>query len=91
MDDIYEERPSHDFADGFVAGVIIGKEFGSTDSGADENGLSVNNEARWRDFAPKKTGLAGLIGGIVRINTFLYIIVSLGILVVLGIAALFNP
>ena len=88
MDDIYEERPSHDFADGFAAGVILGKEFGSSTDGADEDGLYVNNEARWKDFAPKKKGLSGLIAFIVRVNTILYIAVSIGILVVLGIIEL---
>ena len=88
MDDIYEERPSHDFADGLVAGVIIGKEFGQSTGGPDEDGLYVNNEALWEDAAPPKKGLSGCIASIVRINTFLYIAVSVVILVILGIIAL---
>ena len=88
MDDIYEERPSHDYADGFAAGAIIGKEWGGQVGEPDENGLYANNEALWDGFAPKKKGLSGLIGGVVRLNTILYVIASIGILVVLGIAEL---
>ena len=90
MDDIYEERPSHDYADGFIGGLIIGKHFGDFTDGADENGLHTNNEALWEDMAPRKKGLSGLIASLVRINTFLYIIAMIVVLIIVSLTQFFG-
>ena len=56
--------------------------------GPDENGLYVNNEAAWKSYAPPKKGLSGIIAGLVRLNTYLYIIASIAVLVIIGICGL---
>ena len=89
MEDIYEERPSHDYADGFVAGIILGRSFGSAD-GSDEDGLSVNNTALWNRMARPRNRIYGFIRAIVVAGTVLWSIAMIVALLICGFTEGFN-
>ena len=82
MDDIYEERPSHDYADGVAAGIILSRWLGGSSDGADGDGLSANNEALWDEMAPRRKGLTGIISGFVIIGTIIWSIAMIVALII---------
>ena len=85
MEDIYEECPSHDFADGFAAGIILGKNFGSSE---DSDGMVPDNEAAWRRMGSPKGGIQGLIIAFVKVATLLWALASIVALVLVAIFGL---
>ena len=86
MEDIYnEDRGLSPYADGFIAGAIIGKHFGSSDEG---DGTTADNTAGWEKMGRRSRH--GIIASIVRINTALFIVASIAALLYVGFTSGFN-
>ena len=88
MDDIYNESNGiGDVMEDIVLGAVILDQIKDMNSGPGADS-EANNTAGWNKLGRRSK--EGFIAKIVRLNTWLYIAVSIGILIFLGIKELLN-
>ena len=86
MSDWYDN--DHDFADGFVGGLILGAWLGRG-SGADGDGTHPDYSKYWKPWHPR-TLLGLIVKFVVYVGTALFIVASIAALIYTGVTSGFN-